>query len=317
MTSLHFSVFLAHAYEGAFSRVNLLLDRGANINAQTGLGNTALYLAILGGHQDLSRLLLQRGADIQLKNMQGKSAVQLAQERGHFSWIKGLVPQQILDDQLRKTSALHWDIWAKDHPLILQLLEQGADITEKDESGNAPWDYCIMSTNFDQAKILVDHMDSNDLPKQIGSEAFGKAITQMTTFDYTDIKTWEGTLHICRLLLPFRMAFNGDLQFAKARSPLVGYNKTFLIWAAELGRTSQVEFLLEHGANVDAQDIFGTTATHYAVGNNNFEIVNLLVKNGANLRLQDKKGHTPLMAADTGGFLNIKEYLQTAQVGQS
>jgi len=113
------------------------------------------------------------------------------------------------------------------------------------------------------------------------------------------------------------MAFNGDLQFAKARSPLFGYNKTYLIWAAELGRISQVEFLLECDADVNAQDIFGATATHYAVGNNNFKMVNLLVKNGANLRLQDKKGRTALMAADTSGFLNIRECLQAAQADRS
>jgi ankyrin repeat protein len=336
MTSLHFSVYFSHAYEGARDRVKLLLDRGANVNAQTGLGNTALHIAILGGHQGLLDLLLQRGADVQLKNMEGKSVPQLAQELGHFSWVKGQVPRQILDDQLRKTPALHQAIWDKDHPLILRLLKQGADIAEKDESGNTPWDYCLMSTNLDLAKILVDHMYSNNLPKQIGSEAFDKGITQMTAFDYTDIKTWEGTLQICRLLLPFRKAFDGDLQFAKARSPLpfprafdgalqlakapsppIGYNKTFFIWAAELGRTSLVEFLLECGADVNAQDIYGSTATHYAVSGNNIEIVNILVKNGANLRLQARNGHTPVMGADTGGFFKMKTYLEAALAVQA
>ena len=146
-------------------------------------------------------------------------------------------------------------------------------------------------------------MESSDLPKQIGSAAVDRAIGQMTTFDYTYIKAWESTLRICRRLLPFRKAFNGGFEFAKARSPIVGYNKPFLIWSAELGRTSKV------GADVDAQYIFGMAATHYAVTNNNFEIVKLLVEKGANLSLRTMSNDTPLRLADTCGLTRHRSIL--------
>jgi ankyrin repeat protein len=261
--------------------------------------------------------LLQERADIHLKNKQEKSAVQLAQERGHFSWIKEVIPCQILDSQLPKTLALHQAIWAKDHPRIRQLLEQGSEITEKDENGNTAWDYCVMGADVELAEILVDHMDSNGLPKDIGSAAFDTAIAQMTAFDYTDTKTWESTVQICRRLLPFRKAFNNDFEFAKARSPICNYNKTYLIWAAELGRTSEVKFLLECGSDVDAQDSFLETATHYAVGRNNLEIVKLLVQKRANLSLQNRTNKTPLMVAEAFGFTDIKAYLEDVLANRS
>lgn len=310
MTSLHFSVYFSHEFEGALERIKLLIERGAYINTQTGLGNTALHLAILGEHQDLIHLLLQKGADIYLKNKQEKSAVQLAQERGQFSWIKEVIPCQVLDDRLQKTSALHQAIWAKDHPRIRNLLEQGSEIMEEDENGKTPWDYCVMSADVKLADILLDHMDYNGLPKDIASAAFDTAIAQMTAFDYTDTKTWESTVQICRRLLPFRKAFSNEFEFAKARSPISNYNKTFLIWAAWLGRTSEVKFLLECGSDVDAQDVYLDTATHHAVIGNHLEIVKLLVENGANLGLQNRHNKTPLMEAEASGHTDIKAYLE-------
>ena len=140
MTSLHFCVYFSHQFEGALERVKLLIERGAYINTQTGLGNTALHLAILGRHQDVTRLSLEKGADINLENNQEKSAVQLAQERGHFSWFNEVISCPVFDSQLQKTPALHQAIWAKDQPSIRKLLEQGSDITEKDENEETPLD---------------------------------------------------------------------------------------------------------------------------------------------------------------------------------
>jgi ankyrin repeat protein len=82
MTSLHFAVFYAHAYQGALDRVSLLLERGAKINAQSSVGNTALHMALLAGRKDLALFLLQKGANISLQNKNGKSVLQVARERG-------------------------------------------------------------------------------------------------------------------------------------------------------------------------------------------------------------------------------------------
>lgn len=299
MTSLHFCVYYAHEFEGGFDRAKLLLDNRANVDAQTGLGHTALHLAILGGYRELMRLLLEEGANISIKNRQGKSAARLAKELGHLPWISDLVPRHILDGG--KFSPLHQAIWAKDHQLARQLLKQGVDVTEKDEDGNTAWDYCIMNADVELAEILADYLDANDTLKHTGSAAFDNAITRMTAFDYTDNRTWKSTLQIARHLLRFRKACNPDLDFARARSPICNYQKTYLICAAEGGRTSQVDFFLECGADVNAQDVFGNTAAHYAVANKHREIIMLLVRKGANLRLRNRGFGTPLSDAEGNG----------------
>jgi ankyrin repeat protein len=311
MTSLHFAVFHAHAFQGALDRVSLLLDRGANINAQSSLGNTALHMAILAGHQDLARLLLQEGANVSLQNKNGKSVVQLARERGHLHWIEEGVPKEIFR-KLQTGPPLHRAIWSKNYSLVCELLETGHDIAEEDQERVTPWEYCIRSADVELAQILVDHMNRHKSFDHVGNTAFETALNHMTAFDYTDQQSWEKTVQICSQLLPFRRMFDGNLEFAKAESPICNYKKTFLIWAAELGRISQVEFFLRCGSDVNAADAFGNTGMHYAVGNKNMDMVRLLNENGFNLKLENLQGITPLIAAEKTENIPIRDYLKAA-----
>jgi ankyrin repeat protein len=123
MMSLHFCAYFAHAYGGACDRMKLLLDNGAYLNLRNGSGNTALHIAILGGHLDLAHVLLEAEADMYLANRQDKSPIQLAKELGHFSWFKKWIPPPFLHDILQQTPALSQAIWANDIPLVRQLLE--------------------------------------------------------------------------------------------------------------------------------------------------------------------------------------------------
>lgn len=61
----------------------------------------------------------------------------------------------------------------------------------------------------------------------------------------------------------------------------------------------RVEFLLKHGANVDAVDYKGKTALHYAVvaKKNPLEITELLIKHKANVNAVDDESKTPLHLA--------------------
>jgi ankyrin repeat protein len=315
MTSLHFAVFNAHAFQGALNRVSLLLDRGANINVQSSVGNTASHMAILARHQDLARLLLQKGANISLQNKNGKSVVQLARERGHLHWIEEGVPKEIFRT-LQTGPPLHRAIWSKNHSLVCELLETGHDIAEEDQERVTPWEYCIRSADVELAQILVGHMKRHKSFDHVGNAAFETALDHMTAFDYTDQQSLEKTVQICSMLLPFREIFDRNLEFAKAESPICNYKKTFLIWAAQLGRISQVKFFLRCGSDVNAADAFGCTGMHYAVGNKNIEMVTLLVENGFNLKLENH-GITLIIAAEKTGNIHIRDYLKAALFEQS
>ncbi len=314
MTSLHFSVYFAHAYGDACARVKLLLNSGAYVNLRNGSGNTALHIAILAGRRDLAHILLLEGeADIYLTNRQDKSPIQLAQELGHFSWLQKWIPPPFLDDILQKTPALTRAIWANDVPLVHHLLGQDTDLTEQDQNGKSPWDYCVLSTNVQIAEILADHTDSKGLANRIGSDAFESALTRMTTFDYSDNDTWKKALTICNRLLKYREAENPNLDFANVRSSVNIYNKTCVIMAVEVGRVAEVEFFLKCRTDVNAQDIFGSTAAHYAVNETKSrQTLGLLIDYGANLSIKDRFGRTVLHTADRSSDPSMRSFLEDA-----
>jgi ankyrin repeat protein len=61
----------------------LLLDRGANINAIRLDGNTALHLCAVNDKAAVARLLIDRGIDKSILNLQLLDALQMARRRGN------------------------------------------------------------------------------------------------------------------------------------------------------------------------------------------------------------------------------------------
>lgn len=67
-----------------------------------------------------------------------------------------------------------------------------------------------------------------------------------------------------------------------------------LFKAASSGSVSEVQSLLDGGIDINAKDADGMTPLHFAAGNNQREIVKLLVSRGAKLETKSNGGYTPL-----------------------
>ncbi len=71
-----------------------------------------------------------------------------------------------------------------------------------------------------------------------------------------------------------------------------------------------VKFFLKNNLNlINSKNIGGATALHIACREQNFEIVEILIKNKANINLQDNEGWTPLMRASLSGDEKIIKLL--------
>jgi hypothetical protein len=66
------------------------------------------------------------------------------------------------------------------------------------------------------------------------------------------------------------------------------------VWACEYGRNDVVEFLLERGVQLDAQQNTGLTGLHWAVVGGQLETVKLLLERGASLEARNRYGGTAL-----------------------
>jgi ankyrin repeat protein len=67
-TALHYAVGFDDA-----ELIDAIIQKGADIDAQTTSGHTALWLACNGGHRDSVHALLKNGANPNIKNFEGYS----------------------------------------------------------------------------------------------------------------------------------------------------------------------------------------------------------------------------------------------------
>lgn len=63
--------------------VEMLLDKGADVNAQSGNQGSALRLASLLGYEKVVEMLLGKGADVNAQSKRFGSALQEASRNGH------------------------------------------------------------------------------------------------------------------------------------------------------------------------------------------------------------------------------------------
>ncbi len=85
-----------------------------------------------------------------------------------------------------------------------------------------------------------------------------------------------------------------------------------LIQAAENGDLTEVEKLLEAGADVNKQNNDGETALFFAAEHGYVEIAEKLIEEGADVNVQNNNGGTTLMYAIEYGYTEIMEMLRNA-----
>ena len=82
--------------------------------------------------------------------------------------------------------------------------------------------------------------------------------------------------------------------------------------AARNGHTPIVEYLLHHGASIDAKGVFGGTALHWSAINGHQSTVELLVSRGASLSIRDARfNSTPEGWAIEGGHHDLAHLLHS------
>ena len=82
-----------------------------------------------------------------------------------------------------------------------------------------------------------------------------------------------------------------------------------LHWATQKGYSTIIEILLKNGANVNARDKFKQTPLHLAILHGHSTIVEILLQNGANVNAKDRFKQTPLLLATQKGHSTIIEIL--------
>ena len=130
----------AASFEGHEKVVAMLLQRGADVNAQGGLYSNALQAASWAGHEKVVEILLQRGADVNAQGGNYSNALQAASFEGHEKVVEILL-QRGADVNVQGgnySNALQAASFEGHEKVVEMLIERGADVNAQGgEYGNA------------------------------------------------------------------------------------------------------------------------------------------------------------------------------------
>ncbi len=250
---------LSAARRGDLAPARARLDKGADVNAKTKRGWTALMWAAYRGHTDLMQLLIERGADVHTEDYFGTTAMlNAAWQRGNLASIELLLDNgaDINAKNLYGVTALKMAVDRGELDLVRFLLDNGADVNARLKDGSTPLMWATIPGREEVAKLLLSR----------GADVHAKAKNDSTAL------TWAA------------LVGNADLEILLRTH---GAEMTLSL-AVILRDTREAQRLLHEGADVNARDEYGRSPLMDAAKNGDLKMVRLLVANQADLNAISK-----------------------------
>jgi ankyrin repeat protein len=229
----------AASYRGDAEVIGLLLDKGAEVNAQGGTYDNALYAASTRGHAEIVMLLVDKGADVNAQGGKYDNALYIASTRGYAEVIGLLLDKgaEVNAQGGEYGNALYAASYRGHAEVVGLLLDKGADVNAQGGLyGNA-----FFAALGKERKDIAALLSEKD-------------------FRYDDVQ--HDLLGRSRMLLAacygYLSGLEQDLESRSASIDAVDNHQwTALHWAAYFGQVDVVDLLLRCGAKsakVDWQD---------------------------------------------------------------
>ncbi|CAD7093063.1 unnamed protein product [Hermetia illucens] len=249
-------------------RIVLANPHTVNCRDLDGRHSTPLHFAAGYNRVPVVEFLLENGAEVHAADKGGLVPLHNACSYGHFEVTELLVKHgaNVNVADLWKFTPLHEAAAKGKYEIVKLLLRHGADPTKKNRDGATPLDL-VREGDQDVADLLRGNSALLDAAK-------------------------KGNLaRVQRLVTPENINCR-DAQ---------GRNSTPLHLAAGYNNYEVAEYLLENGADVNAQDKGGLIPLHNASSYGHLDIAALLIKHKTVVNATDKWGFTPLHEAAQKG----------------
>eukprot|EP00818_Percolomonas_sp_WS_P003419 CAMPEP_0117445124 /NCGR_PEP_ID=MMETSP0759-20121206/5622_1 /TAXON_ID=63605 /ORGANISM="Percolomonas cosmopolitus, Strain WS" /LENGTH=782 /DNA_ID=CAMNT_0005237267 /DNA_START=195 /DNA_END=2540 /DNA_ORIENTATION=- len=241
-------------------------------------GQTALHLAAKIGNEKVMQLILAKGDEININShdeYHGYTPLILACQQGHVTIVNMILTLRKDCDvnlgDLRGSTALHFACVKKSLDIVQLLVQHGAQIDKKNNYGNLPLHRAASVDAFEIIKYLVEFVQKEQRKRD--SSHNGDHSEAPTTYpNVIEMPNNEKQRILCRS----GQVFGGGMK-----------------------------------ADLEARDENHVTPLHIAAMNAHEEIVDILLRNHANVDCRDCSNESPLMKASYKGFLNVVKQLTT------
>ena len=293
------------AAEGHTQVVQALIERGADVRARSTKGYTALLLAAREASLETTKALLASGADVNEAAKDGTTALVVATIRSHPEYAKFLLNQGGDPNLGPGFVPLHWAVGVWDS--YLSDFSNGItnEETEWSAFGGLP-----RAERLDFVKALLARGANPNARTQRnpnygmrvkgGNGNLVGATPFLIAAQANDIAVMRELLaHGADPNVPTNLGTT-PLMVAAGIGHLPGMSRS-----TEANALEAIKLCVELGADINAVNKTGDTALHGAAWRHFADsIVQFLVDHGANMDVKNKRGWTPLVIAEgirTGG----------------
>jgi len=324
------------AGSGDAKSVEALLQHHANVNLRLDSGYSALLYAASHSPSEVVAALLAAGADVQAHTREGVTALMFAAQAGQSENVRLLLAkgEDIHAVDLRSQTALSLATEYRQEEIIRLLLAAGADGRDLNSAQPSPYAMYSLSTATGGRIATINGVNSvvpgggivRGMPQiqrpgpaapltfaaRYGSPSLLRFLWERTTPAVRKEAGWDllcnavqsGQIEPVRFLLGQEVPVNPVPGATAAARPAFrmrpGYdpNKVYtpLHYAAALPTPEIAALLIAHGADVNAEDGFGTTPLLAAAVGSHLATVRLLIAHGANVRASEHvSGQNALM----------------------
>jgi ankyrin repeat protein len=324
-TPLHWA-----AHSGNLEIADLLLKAGANVNAETRYKITPLSLAAENGDPAMIEKLIAAGADANSTSEEGETALMTASLNGRVDAVKMLLKHGAkinTAEPYKGQTALMWAAGKGNASAEAMLIEFGADVHVKSKAGYTALLLAVLNNRTDAVKTLLDHGASVEDKAPDGTTALNMAMVNAyydlasMLLDYkADPNAEDPRGSALHSVIWLRKPGTSWEAAALASDPETVPRPTGRVTAMQIA-----EKLLQKGANPNYRiawkempmtkslgttrnppsinlgrhylSFVGATPFYSAARNGDAPMMRLLLKYGADPKINTEVGVTPLMAA--------------------
>jgi ankyrin repeat protein len=311
------------AQEGNQELVELLLDKGADIDAQDQYHFTPLHLASYEGRLEVVQTLLTKGANKNARDIGGGTPLCIGAQCNKTEIVRVLINNGVdvnISENYKRTP-LYWLANFGQRDLAKLIIEKGADVNASSKIGFTPLHAAAKKGYNGMVELLIKkgaEVNAKDdflgrTPLHLTCFFGHPKVIDLLTANGADVniknKVGESPIHVAamhgQLEVIQRLLENGAKINETDKD-----GKSAVQVAISRGYTDITNLFLNKGIEVNKKETHnGGTLLHLATIKGYKELVQLLIARGAHVNARDNNGFAPLYYAGLYGHKKVAELL--------